>query len=104
MTRLTPFGAFVDLDQGWRDYYISRDRLGPIATSVERLTEGQQIEVLVTKVDREAKRISLSLKQLSPHPWTNIEEKYKVGDLVKEKLSVSLSFGAFVNLEEGSTD
>ncbi|NLW56453.1 MAG: bifunctional 4-hydroxy-3-methylbut-2-enyl diphosphate reductase/30S ribosomal protein S1 [Firmicutes bacterium] len=102
VTRLTPFGAFVDLDQGVEGLlHISEIAWDRLQHPSERLTEGQQIEVLVTKVDREAKRISLSLKQLSPHPWTNIEEKYKVGDLVKGKVVRLTSFGAFVNLEEG---
>ena len=56
---------------------------------------------MVTKVDQEARRISLSLKQLSPHPWSNIGERYKVGDVVEGKVVRLTSFGAFVNLEEG---
>ncbi|NLM38044.1 MAG: S1 RNA-binding domain-containing protein, partial [Firmicutes bacterium] len=72
-----------------------------IAHPSARLKEGEEIEVLVTKVDPAAKRISLSLKQLSPHPWMKIGEKYKVGDVVEGEVVRLTSFGAFVNLEEG---
>lgn len=102
VTRLTPFGAFVDLGQGVEGLlHISEIAWDRLQHPSERLTEGQQLEVLVIKVDREAKRISLSLKQLSAHPWTKIEEKYKMGDLVEGKVVRLTSFGAFVNLEEG---
>ncbi len=102
VTRLTPFGAFVDLGHGVEGLlHISEIAWERLKHPSERLVEGQQIEVLVTKVDREAKRISLSLKQLSPHPWTKIVEKYKVGDYVEGKVVRLTSFGAFVNLEEG---
>ena len=65
------------------------------------MTEGESLEVLVIKVDREAKRLSLSLKQLSAHPWTKVEDKYKVGDVIEGKVVRLAPFGAFVNLEEG---
>ncbi|NLW59074.1 MAG: bifunctional 4-hydroxy-3-methylbut-2-enyl diphosphate reductase/30S ribosomal protein S1 [Firmicutes bacterium] len=102
VTRLTPFGAFVDIGEGVEGLlHISEIAWERIAHPSARLEEGQEIEVLVTKVDPEAKRISLSLKQLSPHPWSNVGERYKVGDVVEGKVVRLTSFGAFVNLEEG---
>ncbi|HBT16735.1 MAG TPA: 30S ribosomal protein S1 [Firmicutes bacterium] len=102
VTRLTPFGAFVDLGQGVEGLlHISEIAWERIRHPSERLTEGESLEVLVIKVDREAKRLSLSLKQLSAHPWTKVEDKYKVGDVIEGKVVRLAPFGAFVNLEEG---
>ncbi len=102
VTRLTPFGAFVDIGEGVEGLlHISEIAWERISHPSARLEEGQELEVLVTKVDQEARRISLSLKQLSPHPWSNIGERYKVGDVVEGKVVRLTSFGAFVNLEEG---
>ena len=102
VTRLTPFGAFVDIGEGVEGLlHISEIAWERISHPSARLEEGQELEDLVTKVDQEARRISLSLKQLSPHPWSNIGEKYKVGDVVEGKVVRLTSFGAFVNLEEG---
>ena len=102
VTRLTPFGAFVDLGEGVEGLlHISEIAWERIPHPSARLAEGQEIQVLVIKVDQEAKRISLSLKQLTPHPWSGIGERYKVGDVVDGKVVRLTSFGAFVNLEEG---
>jgi 4-hydroxy-3-methylbut-2-enyl diphosphate reductase len=102
VTRLTPFGAFVDLGEGVEGLlHISEVAWERIPHPSARLTEGQEIQVLVIKVDREARRISLSLKQLTPHPWSRVGERYKEGAVVEGKVVRLTSFGAFVNLEEG---
>ncbi len=102
ITRLVPFGAFVDLGQGVEGLlHISEISWERLQHPSEQLKEGQEIEVLVIKVDHEARRISLSLKQLSPHPWAKAEEKYKVDEIVEGKVVRLTSFGAFVNLEPG---
>jgi small subunit ribosomal protein S1 len=65
------------------------------------LTVGQQIEAKVIKVDSERGRISLSLKQLQPHPWEGVSERYHVGDRVRGVVTRVMDFGAFVELEPG---
>jgi small subunit ribosomal protein S1 len=61
----------------------------------------QVINVVVTDFDEEKKRISLSLKKLLPHPWDNIQEKYKVGDKVKGRVVSLTDYGAFIEIEKG---
>ena len=62
---------------------------------------GQQIEVKVLKVDPAKRRISLGMKQLQPHPWDLVDEKYKAGDRVQGTVTRVTDFGAFVELEKG---
>jgi small subunit ribosomal protein S1 len=65
------------------------------------LTVGQEIEAKVLKIDSEKQRISLGLKQLQPHPWDAVAEKYKTGERVRGTVSRLADFGAFVELEPG---
>ena len=67
----------------------------------ELLKKGQEIETLVLNVDREAKRISLGLKQIQPDPWEMAAERYPVGSRVTGKVVRLTDFGAFVELEPG---
>jgi small subunit ribosomal protein S1 len=65
----------------------------------EMLKKGDEVEAVVIDIDKNAQRISLGLKQLEDDPWKAIETRYKIGDLVKGKISKIASFGAFVELE-----
>ena len=65
----------------------------------EVLKKGMEVEAQVLEVDRENQRISAGMKQLAEDPWETIDNYYKVGDLVKGKVSKLASFGAFVGLE-----
>ncbi len=62
---------------------------------------GQELDVRVVGVDRENKKIALSLKQVEENPWTRIEQKYHVGDTVPAKITKLAQFGAFAELEPG---
>ena len=62
---------------------------------------GQEIEVMVTKYDTENNRISLGIKQLTDDPWHNVEEKYKVGNKIKSKITSIADYGAFMELSKG---
>jgi 4-hydroxy-3-methylbut-2-enyl diphosphate reductase len=102
ITRLTSFGAFVELEQGVEGLlHISEIAWERLDHPSERLQEGEEIQVKVIKVDPEAEKISLSVKQLTPHPWATVAERYKEGDIVEGKVVRLTSFGAFVRLEEG---
>jgi small subunit ribosomal protein S1 len=65
------------------------------------LQVGDEINVYVVAVDRQKKRIALSLKQLEPEPWAQVAEKYHVGDLITATITKLATFGAFARLEEG---
>jgi small subunit ribosomal protein S1 len=61
---------------------------------------GDEIEAVVIDIDKVNQRISLGIKQLTEDPWKTIDEKYKIGDLVKGKVTKLASFGAFVQLQD----
>ena len=95
---VTTFGAFVDLGGADGLIHKSEMALAHIEDPSEVISVGEEIEVRVTKIDRENKRISLSLK---PAPWENVEEKYPVGSVVQVTIVNIVSYGAFVQLEAG---
>ncbi|HID56708.1 TPA: 30S ribosomal protein S1 [Candidatus Poribacteria bacterium] len=98
---ITQFGAFIDL--GGVDGLLHRTDMswGRINDPSEVVSVGEEIEVMVLKVDREKERISLGLKQKTPDPWESVEEKYPVGSVVRGKVISIVDYGAFVELEEG---
>ena len=78
-----------------------RHLLGPRQQAGRRAEVGDKVEAKVLKVDPAKQRISLGLKQLQPHPWDLVAEKYKVGERVKGTVTRVTDFGAFVELEKG---
>ena len=98
---ITDYGVFVDL--GGLDGLIHVTDLSweRVNHPSEKFTVGDEIEVIVTKYDKENNRISLGLKQLTEDPWKNVEKAYKVGTKVKSKISSIADYGAFIELEKG---
>lgn len=102
VTRLAPFGAFVDLGGGVEGLiHLSELSWDRVREPQDAVTVGDKIEVLVLNVDQGAKRISLSLKQIKPHPWQQVSDHYQVGDVVEGTVARIAQFGAFVRLEAG---
>ncbi len=95
------YGAFVDL--GGVDGFLHIGQMSWVRINhpSEVLSEGQEIEVKVLSVDKESKKISLSLRQLAPNPWSQAEQKYAKGTTVSGKVTRTEAFGAFVELEPG---
>ena len=95
VSSLTGFGAFVDL--GGADGLIHLSELSWNRTAKPRdvLKVGQEVDVYVLNVDPETKRIALSLKRLEPEPWTTVESRYYVGQLVEGTITRLVNFGAF---------
>jgi small subunit ribosomal protein S1 len=98
---ITDFGVFIDLGGVDGLLHITDMSWGRISHPSEMVSLGDTINVKILDFDKETGRISLGLKQLSPYPWENIEEKYPVGKKV-QGLVVSLTdYGAFIELEKG---
>ena len=97
---MTAYGAFVELDEGI-DGMIHVSDLSwtrKVNHPSEVFKKGDEVEAEVIDIDKTNQRISLGIKQLSDDPWKNIDQKYKIGDLVKGKVTKLASFGAFVQL------
>lgn len=101
VSRITDFGAFVDLGGVDGLIHISEMSWGRISNPKEVLSEGQSIEAIVLDVDKEKSKISLSLKDINSNPWKLAIEKYAVGSVVEGKVVRMVPFGAFVELEAG---
>ncbi len=99
---LTPYGAFVELEDGI-DGMIHVSDLSwtrKINHPSEVVKKGEVIEAAVLEIDKTNQRISLGVKQLESDPWSIIDTRFKVGDLVKGTVTKIASFGAFIQLED----
>jgi 4-hydroxy-3-methylbut-2-enyl diphosphate reductase len=99
--RITDYGAFVDLGGIDGLLHISEMSWTRINHPSEVVKVGQKIQVVVQKMNLESGRVSLSMRQILPDPWKNVGARYKVGDVIRCKISRLVPFGAFVLLEEG---
>lgn len=100
VSSLCDFGAFVDLGGADGLIHLSELSWSRVGHPREVLKVGQEVEVYVLGVDRDRKRIALSLKRLKAEPWTTVEERYEIGQLVKATVTKVTDFGAFARLDE----
>jgi len=98
---ITDFGAFIDLGGIDGLLHITDISWGRVSHPSEMLAIGDKVKVMVVDFDKERDRISLSMKDLTPNPWENVEEKYPVGSRVRGKVVSITDYGAFVELEKG---
>ena len=98
---LTPYGAFVALEEGIDGMIHVSDMswTRKINHPSEVLKKGDVVEARVLNIDKENQRVSLGIKQLETDPWESIDSRFKVGDLVSGTVAKIASFGAFVNLD-----
>lgn len=98
---LTPYGAFVALEEGIDGMIHVSDMswTRKINHPSEVLKKGDVVEARVLNIDKENQRVSLGIKQLESDPWESIDERFKVGDVVKGQVAKITAFGAFVNLD-----
>ena len=98
---LTPYGAFVGLEEGIDGMIHVSDMswTRKINHPSEVLKKGDEVEAIVLEIKKEDQRVSLGIKQLESDPWESINDRFKVGDMVSGQVAKIASFGAFVNLD-----
>jgi len=99
--RFTDYGAFVDIGGLDGLLHISEISWGKLKHPQEALQIGEKIQVKILSMNAEKGKISLGLKQNTPEPWSVIDEKYHVGQIIKGKVVQLKEYGAFVELEPG---
>jgi len=98
---ITDFGVFIDLGGVDGLLHITDLSWGRVAHPSELVSLDEKMNVVVLDYDKERQRISLGLKQLQPHPWEEITEKYGEDSVVEGKVVSITDYGAFVELEKG---
>ena len=101
---LTNYGAFIEIEEGVDGLLHISDMSWSkkVNHPSEIVKKGEKIDTVVLSVDKEKKRVALGLKQLTDDPWEKeIPEKYKLGDVIRGKVSKLTNFGAFVDIGDG---
>jgi small subunit ribosomal protein S1 len=101
VTNIADFGAFVDLGGLDGLLHITDMSWGRVSHPSDRVRIGEEIQVKILSIDRDKEKIALGLKQLEESPWDKIDAKYPIGSRVRGKVVNLVSYGAFVQLEEG---
>jgi small subunit ribosomal protein S1 len=103
ISSITDYGLFVEVAKGVEGLvHISEISWTERINDLHKLYKvGQEIEALVTALDKDNRRMSLSIKQLSKNPWEQITQQFKIGQTVKGKISNITDFGLFVELVPG---
>ena len=99
---ITSFGIFVGVDESIDGLvHISDLSWRKVKHPSEIFKKGDEVEAVVLKIDKDAKRLSLSTKELESNPWDGVQERYSPGIIVEGIVTSIADFGAFVQLEEG---
>jgi len=98
---ITDFGIFVDLGGVDGLVHITDLSWGRITSPTDVVKLDEEVKVVVLDFDQEKKRISLGMKQLTPHPWENIEERYPLRMKIEGRVVSLTDYGAFIELEKG---
>ena len=101
VSNVRDFGAFVDLGGVDGLVHVSQLSWDRVGHPSEVLEVGQQIQVKIDKLDKDAGKISLSYRELLENPWTDVETKFSTGSIVSGIVSKIMDFGAFVRLAAG---
>jgi len=103
INNITDFGIFIGIDEGIdglvhiSDIFWGKRNKPPSIL----YKKGQPVQAVVLNIDKENKRLSLGIKQLTPDPWNEVPEKYKRGTRVTGRVTNVSDFGVFIELEEG---
>lgn len=95
------FGAFVDIGGADGLVHLSELSWSRVKHPSEIVKVGDRVQVYVLSIDNDRKRIALSIKRTQPEPWTTVQERYQLGQMVEGTITQLASFGAFVRIEDG---
>ncbi len=98
---LTDYGAFVEIGGADALLHVGEISWRRINKPSDVLSVGQQIEAVIIKIDSDKHRIAISTKQLQPHPWDTVAEKFKPGERARGTVTRLTDYGAFVELDPG---
>jgi small subunit ribosomal protein S1 len=101
VSNLTAFGAFVDLGGVEGLIHVSEISWGRVRHPADVLRLGQKVEAVVLSTDPDLGRIALSLKALLPDPWSSLDRRVRLGDVLDGVVTSVVRFGAFVEIEDG---
>ncbi len=103
ITKLVPYGAFVELEQGVEGLiHVSELSWTKRITRPSDVLElDQEVKAVVLAINTEEQKISLGVRQLEPNPWDEVETRYPVGHTIKGEIRNLTAYGAFVELEDG---
>jgi len=99
VTSIKDFGVFVDIGGVEGLVHISELSWSRVSHASELVKVGDEVRVFVLGVDKEAKRVSLGMKQLESDPWVKVSERYQVGQIVEGEITRIATFGSFMRLE-----
>ena len=97
----TDWGIFLDIKGVDALLHVSDLSHGRVKKPSDLVTIGQKLKVKITKIDKETKRVSASVKALTEDPYDNIEKKYKVGEIYEGVVTKIMDYGCFVKIEDG---
>jgi len=101
VTTLAKFGAFIDLGGVDGLVHVSELSWARVDDPKQVLQVGQTVKVYILSIDSDKQKVALSIKRTQPEPWSQVTEKYQVGEVVEATISQLSNFGAFARLEEG---
>ncbi len=99
ISSLAAFGAFVDLGGADGLIHLSELSWGRVQDPTEVVKVGDEVRVKIISVDRDRRRIGLSMRQLLPEPWTVVHEQYAIGQIVEGEITRLTNFGAFARVD-----
>jgi small subunit ribosomal protein S1 len=100
VSSLCDFGAFIDLGGADGLVHLSELSWRRVTHPKQVLSVGQEVDVYVLEVDKDKRRIALSIKRLQKEPWSTVEERFQIGQLVNGTITKLTDFGAFARLDE----
>src|SRR5690554_2821281 len=103
VTNLIPFGAFVEIEPGLEGliHVSEMSWTKRIRHPKEALSEGEEVEAMILKIDTQQERISLGLRQTQPDPWSSLPDRYPPGTEITGPITGITDFGVFMEIEEG---